>query len=434
MLKQAGRMEKTLRIAIAGGGIASLCLAHSLTTQHPDWSIQIYEASPQIRDEGAAIGLATNAQEALKLISPSLREALDEAGGVECVPAVRIMVGTGKDSGVCVGDVPQPTPQITVHRTAFWNALRKRIPDGVLQLGKRLASISTDLDAEHPVTLTFSDSTTTSVDALIGCDGINSTVRQHILGPDYAPFYTSGYNHRVVVPLAEAEEAFGKEYCSLRTQYGWIGDGGFLLTDHCDEGRSMQVIAGWSDKGPWPYEAPFVEWDKERLKRDLEDWGDIGKAMLKIFLSRPTLHAAAGRTHPHTPTYLSPSAHIALAGDAAQSFPPFLGAGAGQAIEDALLLSTVLGLVTSPSDIPSALRVYDSIRRPRRAAIAAASMKAARLMTGRDPEVGVDPERIRGLLPVWKKEIFGVDLEGVQREARGLFEKGRGKSDVGGES
>lgn len=81
-----------LKIAIAGGGIASLCLAHSLTTKHPQWSVKIFEASPQIRDEGAAIGLATNAQEALGLISPGLREALDEAGGVPCVPAVRIMV------------------------------------------------------------------------------------------------------------------------------------------------------------------------------------------------------------------------------------------------------------------------------------------------------------------------------------------------------
>ncbi|KAF2168370.1 hypothetical protein M409DRAFT_65390 [Zasmidium cellare ATCC 36951] len=411
-----------LKIAIAGGGIASLCLAHSLTTKHPQWSVKIFEASPQIRDEGAAIGLATNAQEALGLISPSLREALDEAGGVPCVPAVRIMVGTGKNSGLHVGDVPQPTPQITVHRTAFWNALRQRIPDDVLQLGKKLASITSNNpnsnSEHHPITLTFTDSTTATVDALIGCDGINSTVRLHVLGPAYAPVYTQGYNHRVVVPLAEAEEAFGKEYCSLRTQYGWIGEGGFLLTDHCDQGRSMQVIAGWSDRGPWPYELPWVEWDRERLKRDLEDWGDVGRAMLKIFLRQPTLHAAAGRIHPPTPTYISPSGHICLAGDAAQSFPPFLGAGAGQAIEDALLLSTVLGLVETPEDIPRALGGYDGIRRPRRSAIAEASMRAARLMTGRDPDVGVDPERIRERLSVWKTEVFAVDLEGQQREAR----------------
>lgn len=81
-----------VKIAIAGGGIASLCLAHSLTSQHPEWEVKIFEASPHLREEGAAIGLATNAQEALKLISPTLREGLDEAGGVPCVPAVRIMI------------------------------------------------------------------------------------------------------------------------------------------------------------------------------------------------------------------------------------------------------------------------------------------------------------------------------------------------------
>lgn len=86
------------------------------------------------------------------------------------------------------------------------------------------------------------------------------------------------------MPLAEAEEAFGKEYCSLRTQTGWVGQGGFLLTDHCDEGRSMQIIAGWSDRGPWEHEGPFVEWEKDRLRRDLEGWGDVGEAMLKVSL------------------------------------------------------------------------------------------------------------------------------------------------------
>lgn len=84
-------MER-LKIAIAGGGIASLCLAHSLTSKHPEWEVKIFEASPQLREEGAAIGLAANAQEALQLISPSLREALDEAGGVPCVPSVRFMM------------------------------------------------------------------------------------------------------------------------------------------------------------------------------------------------------------------------------------------------------------------------------------------------------------------------------------------------------
>lgn len=245
--------------------------------------------------------------------------------------------GTGPNSGMHAGDIDgdsdKSMSQITVHRSSFWNELRKRIPDDVLEMGKRLSSIETTPDAPDAVQLTFTDGTTYAADALVGCDGINSTVRYHVLGADHPaakPVYTNGYNHRVVVPLAEAEEAFGKEYCSLRTQTGWIGKGGFLLTDHNDDGASMQVIAGWSDKGPWPYEAPFVEWDKERLKKDFEDWGDIGKAMLKVlrFLShvilcwllltnrihsdlpRPTQTLRRRRPHPPPNTNLRQRPHL----------------------------------------------------------------------------------------------------------------------------
>lgn len=80
------------KIAIAGSGIASLCLAHSLISKHPQWEVKIFEAGPELREEGAAIGLGSNAQEALQLMSPSLREALDEAGGTRMDPSVRIMI------------------------------------------------------------------------------------------------------------------------------------------------------------------------------------------------------------------------------------------------------------------------------------------------------------------------------------------------------
>lgn len=81
-----------LKIAISGGGIASLCLAHCLTSKHPQWEVKIFEAAPELREEGAAIGLGMNAQEALKLMSPSLRESLDDAGGTRMDPSVRIMI------------------------------------------------------------------------------------------------------------------------------------------------------------------------------------------------------------------------------------------------------------------------------------------------------------------------------------------------------
>ena len=82
----------SLRIAICGGGIASICLAHALTIRHPDWEVKIFEASSTKREQSAAVGLGSNAQEALAMISPDLRKAVDEAGGVRMDPSARIMM------------------------------------------------------------------------------------------------------------------------------------------------------------------------------------------------------------------------------------------------------------------------------------------------------------------------------------------------------
>lgn len=196
-----------------------------------------------------------------------------------------LLQGTGPDSGKHVGDIRPEVAQIVVHRTSLWRQLRKRVPDGVLEFGKKLASVEELHCSYHLVQLHFKDGRSYEADALVGCDGINSIVRRAVLGEDHPaakPVFTNGYNHRVVIPLSSAKEAFGEEYCSLRTQYGWVGEGGFLLTDHVENGEAMQIIAGWSNNEPWSHQIPFVEWDKASLRSDLAEWGDIGKAMTKV--------------------------------------------------------------------------------------------------------------------------------------------------------
>ena len=134
------------------------------------------------------------------------------------------------------------------------------------------------------MTLTFEDGSVERAHGVIACNGINSAARATVLGsehPAVKPAYTGGYNHRIVIPLETAEVAFGKEYCAEVTQYGWVGDGGFLLTDLVDSATAMQVVARWSTEEIWPHESPFVPWPKDKIREDLEDWGEIGKAMTK---------------------------------------------------------------------------------------------------------------------------------------------------------
>ncbi|WP_234038590.1 NAD(P)/FAD-dependent oxidoreductase, partial [Erythrobacter sp. YJ-T3-07] len=59
----------------------------------------------------------------------------------------------------------------------------------------------------------------------------------------------------------------------------------------------------------------------------------------------------------------------------------------GLALEEALILVTLLGRVTSRFDVSSALRAYDEVCRPRAELVMRASCDIVLLMTGRAPGV-----------------------------------------------
>ncbi|MEU1364115.1 FAD-dependent monooxygenase [Micromonospora zamorensis] len=67
---------------------------------------------------------------------------------------------------------------------------------------------------------------------------------------------------------------------------------------------------------------------------------------------------------------------VALLGDAAHAMTPNLGQGAGQAIEDGVVLGAVCA--GGADGLPAALAAYDEQRRPRSQAIARAAFRAGR--------------------------------------------------------
>lgn len=70
-----------------------------------------------------------------------------------------------------------------------------------------------------------------------------------------------------------------------------------------------------------------------------------------------------------------------MMGDAAHAMTSFQGQGAGQAIEDACVLQTLLGKVRRTEEIPYALEAYDQVRRPRAERVVTTSREAGYLLT-----------------------------------------------------
>lgn len=133
--------------------------------------------------------------------------------------------------------------------------------------------------------------------------------------------------------------------------------------------------------------------------------------------------------HPPSPTYITrpsttnpnPNQHqnLCILGDAAHASTPHQGAGAGQAIEDAFILSNLLGQIASAKDIPKAFHAYDEVRRPRSQKVVTTSRQAAGIYEFESEEVGFDLERAKVCLEERLAWIWEEDLqEQLERAVR----------------
>lgn len=139
--------------------------------------------------------------------------------------------------------------------------------------------------------------------------------------------------------------------------------------------------------------------------------------------------------HAPAPTYAK--GRIAIMGDAAHATTPYQGQGAAQAIEDALVLGTLLASAsssasTSNSDndnlrmmmIPAALLAYDQTRRVRSQRVVSTSRDSGMLVSMQAEGIGgSDLGRMRSLLGFRNHWMWNRDMGEQNREAVRLFEE-----------
>lgn len=112
-----------------------------------------------------------------------------------------------------------------------------------------------------------------------------------------------------------------------------------------------------------------------------------------------------------------------MMGDAAHASTPFQGQGAGQAIEDACVLSALFEKVSKPDDVPNALAAYDQIRRPRAQRVVSTSRESGQLLSMQQPGVGDDLEKMKEKLDTRMHWIWHRDMVAQNEAAIKLFEE-----------
>ncbi|KAH8657989.1 salicylate hydroxylase [Xylariales sp. PMI_506] len=405
--------ESKILVAIIGGGLAGATLANALI-QIPHLDVFVYEAAPEFSERGAAVGLSSNAQAALEQIFPSAKDLLSRAGAV-AMNSSRLMMGSGPSAGSVLLDMAGADPGVAVHRASLLRELLAPLPEDRLRPNKKLSSIK---ESEGKLEVTFQDGESAQFHAVIGADGIFSTVRRHVLqeaadecGPSPAGFWDC----RVLVPFEKAKAALGEEYFEQDRQYGWLGDGGFIMHDVLDNRESVQcVISALEKDPPKDRKRPLT---RELLDDTLKNWANcpVSAGAKELLLDQDQPQAYSQWEHKKTPTYAN--GRVCLVGDAAHATTPWQGAGAGQAFEDAMVLSMLLKAIKSAKDIDAAFKTFDIVRRPRCQQVIDSSRGTGNIICGNNDDTQQDADKIRAALASRWNFIFGLDFAKYRHDA-----------------
>lgn len=184
-----------------------------------------------------------------------------------------------------------------MNRAPLLQALLSLLSGDMLHAAKRVKSLEqTDSD----VTVAFEDGTDAHFDAVIGADGIYSSVGNHVVGeePKYAASPAGWWDCRHLVPFEKARAALGDESFKVNRQYAWLGDGAAMLHGIVENRTMVQCIIAVIDKN--------LSSDRKRVvtRQVLENalpasWyeGPVAKGMVEVS-SCAVKHFSNGTTEP----------------------------------------------------------------------------------------------------------------------------------------
>jgi salicylate hydroxylase len=437
--------QKPFQVAVCGGGIGGLCLAIGLLRQKV--SCKIYEAAAEFSEIGAGVSFGPNAVRAMKLIDPKIADSFEKCWTVNGSSEKKetwFDFSTGQDqwtrggepaavgthvANVTAGEIGQNS----VHRAHFLAQLIKLIPADVAEFGKRVKDIT---EKDGKMVMTFEDDTSAEADAIVGCDGIKSRTRKILLGDNHeasSAVFSGKYAYRGLIPMDTAVESLGDELA--RNSQMYMGNHGHVLTFPIEKGKTMNVVAFQSKPNEkWDNDKWIVSSTREEMLADFEGWGENVTSIVSVSLITVPREKLIELTnlklmqrfdvwalfdHPPAPTYYK--GRLCLLGDAAHASTPHQGAGAGQAVEDAFILSNLLGQITGVADVEKAFQAYDSVRRLRSQRVVTTSREAGRLYEMEDEEAGSDLDRAQAKLLARYAWIWEIDLDAHLEEALRLL-------------
>ena len=372
----------TAHVLIAGAGIGGLGAALALA--QIGLKVTVLEQADVFGEVGAGVQVSPNAYNVLSgwglgdalLQTANFPEALQVRSATSDKLLGQLQLGSQAHTRY---GFPYATLLRADLHTLLLNALRQEVNVDLYLNAKitEIAETNQQLDPQlgAQVTATTELGDTFTADALIGADGLWSSVRQQMLDQS-APHATGHTAWRALLPMADVPPEL-----QLDTVTAWLDADRHIVAYPVQQGKSLNLVFSCENT---------ANNEKKSLQTTHSINSLLSKTLQKVFHSaaekkawtrwdlfdRTPLTSSAQMFNPVHPS-------IALLGDAAHPMLPYLAQGAAMALEDAQALA--VAMLKNPYDLPLALQLYAETRWQRNAKVQARAARNGQIFHAKPP-------------------------------------------------
>ncbi|HEY2022691.1 FAD-dependent monooxygenase [Paraburkholderia sp.] len=356
------------RIAIVGAGLGGTAAAALM--QRAGYPVRLYEQAPAFSRLGAGIHLGPNVMKIMRRM--------------DCEDALNVM-GSHPDywysrdwkTGEAIAQIPlgdfalkeYGASYLTVHRGDFHALMTEAVAPGTIEFNKCLSGIE---ELDHEARLTFADGSVETADIVIGADGVNSKIRDHLLGAQ-PPRYTGYVAHRAVF----AASRLGADPFDLCVK--WWSEDRHMMVYYVSARRDEIYYVTGVPQAEWPAGQSVAPSSRDEMR---EAFAGYHPSVQKLIDATPEV--TKWPLLERDPLPLWSRGRLVLLGDACHPMKPHMAQGAAMAIEDAAMLTRCLDEVGA-NDYANAFALYEANRAERASKVQLVSHNNTWLRTNEDP-------------------------------------------------
>lgn len=342
----------TIDIAVIGAGLGGAAAAALLGKA--GFSVHTFEQAPEFLRLGAGIHIGPNVMKIFRTIG--LEDRLAQIGSHPSHWFSRDGRSGDYLSRITLGDFARReygAPYITIHRGDMHAEQIRALPSETLHFDHRLTDI---VERDNDVLLTFANGRQVAAKLVVGADGINSMIREKLLGAE-RPRFSGWIGHRALVDMNKLR-ATGLEY-ERCVKWWWEKSRHIMAYATKNDGSEYYYVTG-VPVDSWDHETGFVDSSREEMEAI---FGDNAHPMVRGLIEATT-EVTKWPFWNRDPMSLWSQGRLVMLGDACHPMRPHMAQGACMAIEDAAILTRALTL-TGAADYASAFRIYEDTRRER---------------------------------------------------------------------